>query len=459
MKDKFFWRLTPSNNYFDELWNEATFVFDTNILLDMYRAKKDTFEEIKGVLNEISNRVWIPYCVADEYFRNRENTIEKEIASFEEAKTKLEEWAKKRKSFSSLEGMLGGVGSLIPKEIDGLYEQDQSYSEEVDRIVEQFKDKIASIEDDHLPDDKQQDKILEYLLDLFEGKVGNQYSEKELEKIYTAGEKRYNNEIPPGYADSDEKDEDYKKFGDLIIWNQIINYSRSNERPIILITSEKKSDWWQKKPNGQIISPDPILRKEFQERTNQRFWLYGLEEFLKQAKKRLDLDISDEAIEESGELSEEELSKHKNLTLTFKNYNKSKLIDNVKEYLQKSNYDKMVATNRTHYEKIDLTANYLATAPKPDLKKLLNTVSNIIILRGYLHVDDLKKALSKIDFHIETKDTVAELLSDIANISKIIPETDKKDQIQTAVKDISESKRSIISTIIGIIYLDLIHEK
>ena len=40
-----------------ELWNNATFVFDTNILLDLYRYSKKTRDILLETMSKFSNRV------------------------------------------------------------------------------------------------------------------------------------------------------------------------------------------------------------------------------------------------------------------------------------------------------------------------------------------------------------------------------------------------------------------
>ncbi|NEP38107.1 MAG: hypothetical protein F6K25_26420 [Okeania sp. SIO2G4] len=45
MKILFSWRLPLSEAYFAELWEKATFVFDTNFLLDFYRVLSSTSED------------------------------------------------------------------------------------------------------------------------------------------------------------------------------------------------------------------------------------------------------------------------------------------------------------------------------------------------------------------------------------------------------------------------------
>lgn len=53
MKKMFFWRLYPSEQEFANLWESATFVFDTNFLLDLYRVSHSTAEDFLRVLESL----------------------------------------------------------------------------------------------------------------------------------------------------------------------------------------------------------------------------------------------------------------------------------------------------------------------------------------------------------------------------------------------------------------------
>ena len=62
-------------------------------------------------------------------------------------------------------------------------------------------------------------------------------------------------------------------MNNLVIWfytYQIIDKAKSSKKPIILVTSEKKKDWWRK-IKGQTIGPKPELIEEMQDKANVQF--------------------------------------------------------------------------------------------------------------------------------------------------------------------------------------------
>lgn len=75
MKKAFFGYVPYDDKTFEELWKNADFVLDANILLNLYRYSKNTKEKVLGSLDKISDRIWIPNQTGIEYFNNRITTI------------------------------------------------------------------------------------------------------------------------------------------------------------------------------------------------------------------------------------------------------------------------------------------------------------------------------------------------------------------------------------------------
>lgn len=57
------------------IWENALIVFDTNILLNFYRYSKETRKTMFEILDNLKKRLWIPYQVAHEFYKNRVNVI------------------------------------------------------------------------------------------------------------------------------------------------------------------------------------------------------------------------------------------------------------------------------------------------------------------------------------------------------------------------------------------------
>ena len=67
-----------------DLWNHATFVFDTNVLLNLYRYSDKTRKSLLTALNKLQERLWMPNHVAREFMKNRKNAIWGAIHQYED---------------------------------------------------------------------------------------------------------------------------------------------------------------------------------------------------------------------------------------------------------------------------------------------------------------------------------------------------------------------------------------
>lgn len=294
-------------NYKD-VWNDALFVFDTNVLLNLYRYRVNTRGELLDVLDEISDRIWIPYQVALEFQRNRLGVIAEQIKRFSEvrrtvekvqaglkadlAKLKLQE----RHSLINAEPLVVGFDKLISEffaELTVLEKDQQTISGE-----DQLKDKLEA---------------------LFDGRVGTPVSNQaELDQLYKEGESRYKFKIPPGFEDNskDSKDPDefmhggmiYKrKYGDFVIWKQMIKYCKDNGKTsLIFITDDAKEDWWRvlDADGPKNIGPRAELIDEARRSGEvENFLMYTPSRFLVHAKSSLKARVSEDAIQEVKDIS------------------------------------------------------------------------------------------------------------------------------------------------------------
>lgn len=172
------------------------------------------------------------------------------------------------------------------------------------------------------------DTIREKIDELFYGKIGKApKNQEEIDKITKEGAIRYKYRIPPGFRDnkkdlnedesSHNKHENVyyeRKYGDLIIWKQIIKHAKeSGLTDIIFITDDNKSDWWLKK-SGKTIGARPELINEITEEANvERFHMYTMENFLSYANEKMGAKVEEEVIQEVRNISSNNnLEKHSN---------------------------------------------------------------------------------------------------------------------------------------------------
>src|SRR6266446_4205526 len=86
-----------SEEELSKIWQEGIFVFDTNMLLNIYRYTQKTrarYLEILDVLKQ-RNQLWIPYQVAYEYQDRRITVIQGQLDAYKEIATILQTTAQK----------------------------------------------------------------------------------------------------------------------------------------------------------------------------------------------------------------------------------------------------------------------------------------------------------------------------------------------------------------------------
>jgi hypothetical protein len=272
------------------IWNECFFVPDANVLLNVYRYSEETTSAFLLILTSLKERLWLPHQVGLEFQRNRRTVIAKQVSAFQDI-TKQLDGAKNaiEKSFSeySKHPTLKGV-DYIPR---------------IDELFKTIKEELAEKNRVH-PKLLDNDDLYPKLSELFEGQVGPPFNSQRLDDIYKTGEIRYSRFVPPGYADAKEKPGN-EKYGDFVVWLQIIEYAKVTKKPVILITDDAKEDWWLKF-KGKTLGPRPELIQEMLDEAGVRFHIYSTDEFMKYAGEYTKSPVNQGLIEEVKDLREDD---------------------------------------------------------------------------------------------------------------------------------------------------------
>ncbi|WP_370209699.1 PIN domain-containing protein [Alloalcanivorax venustensis] len=303
---KGFYRL--ENDDFVALWDNAVFIFDTNVLLNLYRYQSSTRDALLQVMEKLADRAWLPYHVGLEYQRNRLTVIAEQHKRFSEVKNIVE---------GAVAGMRNEFDALQLKKRHSHIDPDNLLSK-FDEIRKSFVDELNLLESNSISVNSD-DEIRNRIDALFDGRIGSPpEKQSEMDEIFKDGELRYKNNIPPGFKDSakdDKKPDEFtyagitykRKYGDLIIWKQIINHAKENQiKDVVFVTDDSKSDWWWKvDSNGKkTIGVRPELTDEISREAGvQKFHVYNTESFLSFANEKLNAQVTEEAIEEVREVS------------------------------------------------------------------------------------------------------------------------------------------------------------
>lgn len=291
MKNLFHGYYDPSKEELQSLWDDAAFVLDTNTLLNLYRYSDSTRDDFLILISRLKDNIIIPYQVAKEFFENRITVIFEQINAYRElhneiiiAEEQLKKSVQKLRKHPTLDK------SEVQKKVNDAFDS--------------LKKDIESLEGKH-PDLTHNDYVLERLTEILSEKLRTPAPPDQQNDAEKWAEDRFNKGIPPGTADKNKTGD--KKFGDGLIWHEILAITKELGRPIVFVTDDAKDDWWLR-VNGKTIGPRPELRQEFFSIANQRFHMYRTEQFMKFGSEHFKLGVNDETLTEAAfvrELSKE----------------------------------------------------------------------------------------------------------------------------------------------------------
>lgn len=300
MKDDFYGYYPPDESEINEIWDDSIIALDANTLLNLYRYTKSTKDDFLKVLSEYSERLWLPYQAGYEFHSNRISVIKSQEYAYKDIGKELDD-------------CLSFVSDKLNNYKRHPFIKTNILTKQVSDKFEKIKSDLEKLSEKH-PEYLKNDDILPKVTELFDGRVGNKYSDSELDAIYEEGEKRYEKNIPPGFSDRANKKKKGNRhlYGDLIIWKQLIKHSKDSKKTIIFITDDRKEDWWLKF-KGETIRPREELIKEFYDETGYRILIYQADMFLYFANEKLEKAIKDKSIKEVKEVRLEDESKYVSL--------------------------------------------------------------------------------------------------------------------------------------------------
>lgn len=280
--------------------DNALIVFDTSALLELYCYSDATQEQITAtVFDFLLGRLWMPAQVQFEYLKNKGKVASKPMQSYQsliKASTgdsghgdKIKAAADKLGS-AELDVIKNQLKTLMEKtskedkhpffpigvyaDLDAGVQIIEGHIQTFKHTVETFRENFQTAIDEKVSElSGKEDIIQERISEKFQ--FGCEMTYDEMTSIAKEGAFRYQEEIPPGYADAKQK-AGLQKFGDLFVWKQLIQHARSEGKDVLLITNDVKADWHDKELNA----PRFELLKEFHSATGHRFWSLNMSQFL-----------------------------------------------------------------------------------------------------------------------------------------------------------------------------------
>lgn len=299
MKTKLFDFYPPTPDEYEKLWAEGLIVFDTNVLLDLYRLPTIARNELLDIFEKIKDRIWIPHQVGLEFQKRRISVISTERRAIQSALSE---------TTSAVDAIKKKIAPLQLDKRDLQIDSDSLLSE----LESAHAGLVKAVNKAHESqlDVSTGDPIRDQLDKLFDSCLGDgPLDQSAYDLLVRNGEQRYGDKIPPGFQDAD-KDKNpneatfvfnhiryIRKFGDLVLWKQLIEHVRINGiKAVLLVTSDRKEDWWWIE-QGKTQGPHPELRREIKrDGETELFWMYSSAQFLELSGKYLQAKVSPKSV-------------------------------------------------------------------------------------------------------------------------------------------------------------------
>lgn len=300
MKDAFYQFANLDQTDTTRVWKKGTFVFDTNVLLNLYKYTESTRNQVINVLEKLADRIWIPHHVGLEFYLKRYSIISEQTKQINEISGSIRKF--QNKLFASFDELS--------------HKKDRTDSEladchkKISSTTKALLEKMSLLENDNIQSSGK-DIIKETIEHLFANKVGKApVAQKEVDKLYTEAEnqlfhiepKKYKLEIPslantPDYYGTDIV---YKrKYSDFLIWQQTLEHAQKNNiKKLVFVTDDIRTDWWElvDQDGPKTLGPRIALIREAKARGIQIFHMYSSGRFLRDANKHFSTEIPEETL-------------------------------------------------------------------------------------------------------------------------------------------------------------------
>lgn len=415
MRNRFSEYYTGNDEHFDEFFNNAIIVLDTNILLNLYRFNNENRDKFFEILKKLENRLYMTYHIGHEFFKNREEII----YSYKNYQKNVQEEIEKE--------ITRIISSIEKNQVKGseFLKHEKGLISSIIKVLNKSKADIITILNEPKINDPEPE-ILNRIENLYKDKVGKELNKKELEAIYKDGKIRFENEIPPGYKDiskSKGKENNITQYGDLVIWKEMIKYAKEKGKNILFISDDKKEDWIRK-IKGERKGPRIELMKEFKKETKANFYSLNSDSFIKKMSKKYSIDKTEDLEEEI-----QKLKKESEINIFDQYYSDMEFREN----------------NDYHIKEI-----------QKYVKNLINVLNSLQVsfplLRDNIFIDELLLVIKEVDFKslypvkIQSKINLLEYIWE-GLMSSGFPNNDIPNHILYLIDKLKELERTILRNI------------
>lgn len=381
MKDFFPGYSRKSELEIKKIWQNGIIMFDTNVLLNLYRYSKSTRETIVRLIGKFKCQIWLPHQAALEYNKNRYEVIADQEKTYKEFTEKIIQIQKDLQTTSK-----------PPFLSEKVHEKLNNVFEKVNSEVEESINKYS----DYLKDDP----IYTDLGKLFEKRITDSFDEKQLDDIFKEGEERFKKKIPPGYEDEKNKTGN-RRYGDLVLWKQVIAKAKELGKPVLLITDERKNDWWWKIKDGRNMGPRHELVSEMKNEAQVDFHMYSSERFLSYGQTFLEEQINEKALKEIQAMKKAEIEHLMHLKRRQEREKERNLVRHKKLSFLRHKYERLLKRfNETEQQQNDIMVD------AQDNIEVQDYIQSLSIQKAEIEqeMEHLKEQMTKYNFQFDSSE-------------------------------------------------------
>ena len=272
---------------------EAVVVIDANVLLDLYRYRSQTSQDLIKTLKGLGDRLVVPHQALREFWRRR---LRSQDSPSRATKTATDALAK---SGRSIREALTAWAKAVGVNDDEL--SDLNYH--VDDFLETIEGKLQDVLQD-ADAEPGRDPILEQLEELLAGRVTPPLDQEEWDECIAEANRRIEAEEPPGYLDANKQETNLPEggAGDYLVWYQATRYAKEKDRDLLIVTRDQKEDWWWRR-QADFIGPRHELTLGFHEFTGRRLFLMRPADLLARAPV-LEVEVDKASSTDAGRVAE-----------------------------------------------------------------------------------------------------------------------------------------------------------
>ncbi|WP_194822738.1 PIN-like domain-containing protein [Micromonospora sp. S-DT3-3-22] len=265
-------------------------MFDTNVLLNLYRFAPAARSELLSAFERLGDRVYVPHQVALEFHRNRLDVIADNQAAYQAALDSIS--ANEERITEELKEKIRHLSNRIALP-EGERERLIAVASATFRPMSQALDQLRA--NHGIDDPMADDPILDRLEVILSGKVGKSFSPERESEEQTEAARRNSEKVPPGYKDA-------PKHGDYFTWKQTLDEVKARQSGLLVfVTGDVKEDWYLR-VKGKTVCARPELAAEAESYANTRLVLMRTESFLRYAAAHLDASVSEDTIRQAEKL-------------------------------------------------------------------------------------------------------------------------------------------------------------